>query len=285
MAGEPRIAIVGPGNLGTTLAIALHRAGYKIDEIVSRQQTSSRVRGVRLARRVAARYCDVNHATLAADVVWLCVPDREIRNCAQSLIPRSNWKTKVVLHSSGALGSDELKPFRRKGAAVASLHPFMTFVSRAVPLLKAVPFAVEGDRRAVRVARRITRDLGAQVFTISKKNKPAYHAWGSFASPLLVALLVTAEEVAAAAGVSATVARRRMLPILRQTLANYAEVGGPGAFSGPIIRGDVATLRKHLKVLRKLPRAQATYLALARSAMHNLPVGNRRQLTRLLDEV
>jgi predicted short-subunit dehydrogenase-like oxidoreductase (DUF2520 family) len=285
MAGEPRIAIVGPGNLGTTLAIALHRAGYKIDEIVTRQQTSSRVRGVHLARRVRARYCDVNHATLAADVVWLCVPDREIRNCAQSLIARSNWKTKVVLHSSGALSSDELKIFRRKGAAVASLHPFMTFVSRAVPSLKAVPFAVEGDARAVRVARRITRDLGAEVFTIAKENKPAYHAWGSFASPLLIALLVTAEQVAAAAGVPATEARRRMLPILRQTVANYAEVGGPAAFSGPIIRGDVATLRKHLKVLRKLPRARATYLALARSALHNLPIGERRQLTRLLDEL
>jgi predicted short-subunit dehydrogenase-like oxidoreductase (DUF2520 family) len=285
MAEEPRIAIVGPGNLGTTLAIALHRAGYKIDEIVTRQRTSFRVRGVRLARKVGARYCDVNHAILAADVVWLCVPDREIRNCAQSLISHSNWKSKVVLHSSGALGSDELRLFRRKGAAVASLHPFMTFVSRAVPSLKAVPFAVEGDARAVRVARRITRDLEGKLFTMSKENKAAYHAWGSFASPLLVALLVTAEEVAAAAGVSSTEARRRMLPILRQTLANYAEVGGPGAFSGPIIRGDVPTLRKHLRVLRKLPRARATYLALARSALHKLPVGNRRQLTRLLEEV
>lgn len=285
MAGEPRITIVGPGNLGTTLAIALHRTGYKIDEIVTRQRTSSRARGVRLAREVGARYCDVNHATLAADVVWLCVPDREIRNCAQSLISHNNWKRKVVLHSSGALGSDELRLFRRKGAAVASLHPFMTFVSRAVPSLKGVPFAVEGDARAVRFARRITRDLDGKLFTISKENKASYHAWGSFASPLLIALLVTAEEVAAVAGVSSTEARRRMLPILRQTLANYAEVGGPGAFSGPIIRGDVPTLRKHLRVLRKLPRARATYLALARSALYNLPVKNRHQLTRLLDEV
>jgi predicted short-subunit dehydrogenase-like oxidoreductase (DUF2520 family) len=285
MAGEPRIAIVGPGNLGTTLAVALQRAGYKIDEIVTRQRTSSRARGVRLARQVGARVCDVNHATLDADVVWLCVPDREIRKCAESLIGNRNWKMKVVLHSSGALSSDELRLFRRKGAAVASLHPFMTFVSRAVPSLKDVPFAVEGDARAVRVARRITRDLEGRVFTISKKDKPAYHAWGSFASPLLVALLVTAEEVAAAAGIPSTEARHRMLPILRQTLANYAEVGGPGAFSGPIIRGDVPTLRKHLNVLRKLPRARATYLALARSALHNLPVGNRHQLARLLDEV
>jgi predicted short-subunit dehydrogenase-like oxidoreductase (DUF2520 family) len=151
-----------------------------------------------------------------------------------------------------------------------------------MPSLKGVPFAVEGDVRAVRIATRIARDLGGDPFRISKSSKPAYHAWGSFTSPLVISLLVTAEEVAALAGIRPRLARKRMLPILQQTLANYGRKGGAPAFSGPIIRGDVATLGKHLAVLRKLPRARAVYLALARSALHNLPAARRAQSARLL---
>ncbi|MFZ0808423.1 MAG: DUF2520 domain-containing protein, partial [Candidatus Sulfotelmatobacter sp.] len=111
-----------------------------------------------------------------------------------------------------------------------------------------------------------------------KSDKASYHAWGTFASPFLVALLVAAEEVAASAGISQSAARRRMLPILQQTLANYAQLGARGAFSGPIIRGDVATVRQHLRVLRKNSGALEIYLAMARFAVRTLPAGNQPAL-------
>jgi predicted short-subunit dehydrogenase-like oxidoreductase (DUF2520 family) len=158
----------------------------------------------------------------------------------------------------------------------------MTFVPGVVPEFADVPFAVEGDASAVRLARRIARDLGGRAFAIDKKYKPAYHAWGAFASPLLLSLLVTAERVAAVAGVPREIARTRMLPIIRQTLANYAKRGPAGAFSGPIIRGDAATLEKHLRVLRRVPEAREVYLALARSALKNLPAKNKQQLRKVL---
>jgi predicted short-subunit dehydrogenase-like oxidoreductase (DUF2520 family) len=192
------------------------------------------------------------------------------------------WDSKVALHSSGALESGELRALRRQGAAVASLHPLMTFVSGVTPSLSEVPFAVEGDPAAERVARSIARDLGGETFVIHKKDKPAYHAWGAFALPLLLAALVTAERVAGAAGIPRKSARKMMLPIVRQTLANYAEHGPKGAFSGPIIRGDAATLEKHLRVLRDVPEARDVYLALARSAVKNLPAKNRKRLRQVL---
>ena len=77
-----------------------------------------------------------------------------------------------------------LSPLKRKGANTASLHPMMTFVPGATPRMEEVPFAVEGDSRAVAVARRIVRDLGAESFAIKKAAKPLYHALGSFSSPL-----------------------------------------------------------------------------------------------------
>jgi len=131
-----------------------------------------------------------------------------------------------------------------------------------------------------RVGRRIVRDLGGEVFVIEKRYKPAYHAWGAFTSPLLVALLVMAEQVAEMAGINRTRARRRMLPIVRQTIANYARQGPAGAFSGPIVRGDAATLKKHVRSLRGDPEAKNVYLALARSAIKHLPARNQRLLNR-----
>ena len=143
----------------------------------------------------------------------------------------------------------------------------MTFVRGSRPALAEVPFALEGDAKAVRAARAIVLDLRGQPFTIRKEHKEAYHAWGMFASPLLTALLAASERVAGSAGVSRKAARERMLPILRQTLGNYERLGAAGAFSGPITRGDVATVGKHLRVLRAVPEATEIYIALARGGV------------------
>jgi predicted short-subunit dehydrogenase-like oxidoreductase (DUF2520 family) len=279
---KPTIAVVGAGSLGSALAVTLRAAGYKVSQIIARERRLSRRRAQALARRVGGRATGIGSFDHDVDLVWLCVPDREISDCARLLASRGQWTGKIALHSSGVLTSDELTVLRRRGAAVASLHPMMTFVHGEPPALTGVPFAVEGDTLAVTTARRIAKDLGGKACSIRKACKAAYHAWGSFASPLLISTLVTAERVAGEAGIRPSAARKRMLPILRQTVANYARYGPAGAFSGPIIRGDVATLVKHLKVVRALPDAKGVYLALARSAVKNLPAKNRKQLLRIL---
>jgi predicted short-subunit dehydrogenase-like oxidoreductase (DUF2520 family) len=195
----------------------------------------------------------------------------------------ADWHGKVVLHPSGALASDELQALRRRGAAAAAAHPLMSFVRRSSPRLAGVPFAIEGDAAAVRAARSIVRSLGGEAFPLRRKDKALYHAWGAFASPLLIALLATAERVAMAAGVgSTTAARRRMLPILEQTLRNYGTLGPEEAFSGPLVRGDVATVQRHLRGLAKVPAAREVYLSLARAALQALPARNRELLEKAL---
>jgi len=163
------------------------------------------------------------------------------------------------------------------------VHPLMTFVGGSQPLLARVPFAIEGDATAVRVARRIVDDLGWYAYGIRKRDKVAYHAWGTFASPLFTALLATTEQVAALAGVTRKAARQRMMPILLQTLANYAAFGAANAFSGPIVRGDVNTVKGHLRVLRFNPAAREVYSALAQSALRFLPARNKKLLKQILD--
>jgi len=282
MAAKPRIAIVGAGNLGSALALSLRQAGYGIASVVARRGASWR-KAQKLAREVGATVCDDPSDAERAEVFWLSVPDGEIGRVARALAASVEWKGKVALHSSGALASDELAPLRARGAAVASVHPLMTFVPGSRPLLAGVPFAIEGDAAAVRVARRIVHDVGGAAYSIRKADKAAYHAWGTFASPLFTALLATTEQVAAAAGVKPREARQRMIPILLQTLANYAAFGAPGAFSGPIIRGDVDTVKRHLRVLRKVPVAHKVYLSLALAALSQLPAKKKKLLKQVLD--
>jgi predicted short-subunit dehydrogenase-like oxidoreductase (DUF2520 family) len=242
-----------------------------------------------LAKRVGARAVAIARAVIDSDVVWFCVPDDAIAEVARLLAEKADWKGRVALHSSGALVGDELAVLRRRGAHVASVHPMMTFVagsSQAGSLqndsqrsFAGVPFAIEGDAAAVRACRVIVKELGGKAHAIRRQDKVAYHAWGTFASPLLTALLATTERVAAAAGVNRREAKRRMLPILQQTLANYAARDAAGSFSGPIVRGDVETIRRHLRALRKVPVAGEVYAALAKAAVHYLP-GKRKRTVR-----
>lgn len=278
---KPTIAILGAGNLARTLAPALAKAGYRVTEVVTRGRSASLRRAHTIARQAGARAVTMDEAKLDAGVVWFCVSDGAIATCARAL-SRRDWQAKVALHSSGALSSDELAVLRRRGAPVASLHPMMTFVGDAAPALEGVPFAVEGDAGAVRAARRIAKDLGGEVFGIRKAQKTLYHALGSFSSPLLLMLLAQAERVGEAAGLSAPQTKKVMRGIVGQTIDNYFRFGAAASFSGPLQRGDLVTIKRHLKELRKVPGALVIYRHLAASAVANLPVRKRRELRQML---
>jgi len=272
------VTIVGAGNLGTALALALPPAGYAVKFIATRATVAASPRTKALARRVKARLAHLGKQSLDTDVVWITVPDDAIAQVARRLAGTQDWKGKIVFHSSGALTSDELAPLRRKGAYVASVHPMMTFVRGVVPDKNGVAFAIEGDVVAVRAAKEIVARLGGRRFGIRKQNKVLYHAFGSFTSPLVVALMASLEQVALAAGVRKQDIKPVMAPLLLQTLQNYFKHDAASAFSGPLARGDVATLRKHLQELKAVPGAREVYIALSRAAVKHLPVRNRMGL-------
>src|SRR5208337_2348445 len=276
------VSIVGAGNLGTALALTLPAAGYEVKFIGVRAKSSSSAASRGLARKVKARLVELGKQALDTDIVWITVPDDSIAQVAHQLAGTQDWKGRIVFHSSGALTSDELAPLRVKGARVASVHPMMTFVRHSVPNMAGVAFAIEGDAGAVRAARDIVERLGGYAFPIRKQNKVLYHAFGSFASPLVIALMASLEQVARAAGVKQRDIKRVMLPLLLQTLQNYLYRDAAAAFSGPLVRGDVATVRKHLEALKVVPEAREVYIALARAAVKGLPVKNRKVLERKL---
>jgi predicted short-subunit dehydrogenase-like oxidoreductase (DUF2520 family) len=276
------VSIVGPGRLGSALAVNLARAGYEVKYLVTRSR--KRVSGdvIKLAQQVNAEVVTVGEKKLDTGLVWIVVPDDEIAIVTAKLAAGQEWRGRTVFHSSGAITSDVLSRLRAQGAKVASVHPLMTFVRRSMPTLASVPFGVEGDAEAVRLARKLIRNVGGIAVPIKKQNKVLYHAFGTFASPLVIALMASLEQVGKAAGLKRSQPRTMAGPLLRQTLTNYLEHGAAASFSGPLVRGDVATVRSHLAALQRVPQAREAYVSLARAAIRFLPVKNKANIAKEL---
>src|SRR5271165_3426280 len=150
--GRLTVSIVGAGNLGTALALTLPSAGCEVKFIATRAKNKSGARTKALARKLKARLVELGKEPLETDLVWIAVPDDSITQVANRLADAQEWKGRIVVHSSGALTSEELAPLHEKGARVSSVHPMMTFVLGSVPDMAGVAFAVEGDSAAVRAA-------------------------------------------------------------------------------------------------------------------------------------
>lgn len=276
------ITIIGAGTLATALAGSLHRHGFHIVEIVYHDASPSLERAHALAKNVKAKAVAIAEARFKGKLVWICVPDDAISDVAHRIVTRADWRHKTVVHSSGALASDTLWPLKQVGAEVASAHPLMTFVHLPAPNFKDVPFAIEGDRKALTMIAAIVSTLGSKPFRIDKEFKTAYHVFGFFCSPALIALLAAAQHVGALAGFDEVRSRQLMEPIVRQTIDNCFRSTPQGAFSGPLRRGDVATIRKHLEALKHEPNLLGLYRALSRIALQQLPVSHANELKKLI---
>ena len=282
------IAIVGAGRLGRVLGRNLHRADWKIGAVVTRSEGSARS----AARSIGTGYAlaGVSNRVLQANIVLITTPDDAIREVAAKLarLSADEWRGKVVLHTSGALDSSVLSPLARRGAFTGSLHPLQTFGERTSPPLEGVVFAIQGDPHAQRVARRIARAVGGIPVTLRGDVKAAYHAAGTFASPFLLVVVECALRILMESGFSRRRAKMALLPLVRQTIANFERFGSKKSWTGPVSRGDFSTIARHTAALAKKPvEVQQAYAALARLSARQLashPDETLRHLDRALSK-
>jgi predicted short-subunit dehydrogenase-like oxidoreductase (DUF2520 family) len=223
-----RIAIVGAGRLGTAIAAALH--GNDDFEL-----TGPLGRGADAA---------------GSDVVLLCVPDREIATAAGVIDPKA-----IVGHCSGATGLEPLTPHES-----FSLHPLMT-VSHGSANFGGATAAIDASgERASEVARLIAQALEMNPVQISPEDRVAYHAAASIASNFLVTLEAAAERIGATAGIG----REALAPLVRASVENWVALGPERALTGPVARGDEATVaRQRDAVAERTPELTALFDALA----------------------
>jgi predicted short-subunit dehydrogenase-like oxidoreductase (DUF2520 family) len=245
----------------------MRELGWKIGAVVTRNESSAR-RAVRfigggrpqvgLSRRILTSTC-----------ILITTPDAAIEAAGNELarIGGEELQGQVVIHTSGAIDSSALNAVRACGAAVGSMHPLQTFNGVAIPPLEGKIFAIEGDARAVRTARKIARAFGASPSPIEARNKPLYHAAGALAAGHTLVVVEAAIQLLMSLGMKRSEAMRALLPMTRQVLQNYEHLGPRAAWTGPLARGDYEVVAKHLNVLQEYsPEYCDAYDALNRLA-------------------
>lgn len=258
------VSIIGAGRVGRTLGKRLRELGWRIGAVVTRSAAKSRA-AVR-AIGGGTPHAGLTRQALGADVILLTTPDGALKSVARTLarMGGEECRGKVVLHTSGALDRSVLAALARRGAATGSLHPMQTFSGRGVPHLEGIIFAVEGDRRAQRVAQGIARALGGVPVTIEGRHKPSYHAAGALVASQALGLVEAATQMLMKLGFTRRRAVQALLPLMRQMLDNFERLGPKAAWTGPISRGDYATVKKHARALKDYPREfLQSYAALA----------------------
>ena len=281
----PLVAIVGAGRVGSALGRLLRRKGWRIGPIITRHTQTARA----ARRRIGCGQPQVglSEAVLAAELILIATPDRAIAETAEALARIASgkaWRAKIVLHTSGALGSDVLKPLALRGAETGSLHPLQTFSGRAIPSFTGCTSTIEGTPVALRMARRISRELGCVPVVLPLRRKAAYHAAAALSAGHVLAVVEAAVRILLKAGFSRQRAVRALLPLTRQTLANFERVGPGAAWTGPLSRGDFGVIEQHLEALRPFPREyREAYDALSRLGLNVLANGGGSK-KRLLEQ-
>jgi predicted short-subunit dehydrogenase-like oxidoreductase (DUF2520 family) len=249
---KPAIAIVGCGRVGSAIGKLLSDAGYQISGVA----TSNLETAQRAAEVTGSRSHSDSPPEIAAvgEVVFITTPDDLIESVCVEISGQGGFQEgAVVIHCSGALSSAVLASARECGAKVATLHPLQSFASvdQAVSLMPGSFCTIEGDENALSVVCKIVEDLEGVVMEITAEKKTLYHAAAVAASNYLVTLIHLALELDHAAGLSGDTALHALLPLIKGTLDNIDKKGTAGALTGPIARGDVATVSAHLKAIEK----------------------------------
>jgi predicted short-subunit dehydrogenase-like oxidoreductase (DUF2520 family) len=229
-----RLRVIGPGRAGRALALALAQAGWRVGPVLGRHD-------------------DIAGAASGVDLLVIATPDSTIATVAAAVEPVPST---VIAHLAGSLGLDVLAPHPRR----AALHPLVAMPSPEVGaerLTAGAWFAVAGDD----LVREVVEDLGGRPFAVADEDRAAYHAAAVIASNHLVALLGQVERVAATVGAPF----EAYLDLVRATVDNVAALGPTAALTGPVARGDEATIERHLAALDPSERdAYRAMVALAR---------------------
>jgi predicted short-subunit dehydrogenase-like oxidoreductase (DUF2520 family) len=252
-APTPVVFIMGAGVVGTALAARLTRAGVPVAGLHGRQvelsDAASAISGV------LASTGEIPAILSQSDVVIISVRDERIREVVDRLVREKRLgKDQVLLHTSGANASgDILSAARAHVKALGTLHPLVSFADPrlAVEGLRTVAFGLEGDPYARRVAGKLVALLGARSVVLESKNLAVYHAGAVMVSNYVVALADLGKTLLCEAGVPPDQALPALIPLMTSVVQNLAQVGLPGALTGPVERGDVSSVEQHLAALRQ----------------------------------
>lgn len=276
---KPSLNIVGCGRVGRVLGrLFAQQDVFLVQDVLTRSSASAEDA---VAFVGCGRAC-VDLAQLrVADVTLLGVPDDRISATCAALAAQGLLNAdSIVFHCSGALSSDALSAASACGAAAASLHPVRSFAdAEAVAQQFAGTFCgIEGDARALQLLQPALLAIGARPVPLDAGAKTLYHAASVFACNYLTTIIDTALRAYSAAGIAPELASQMAQPLITETLANIFRLGPEQALTGPIARGDLATVAKQQATVAAWDSAAGTLYAALADATKQL--AQRRPLPR-----
>ena len=263
---ESLVAVLGAGRLGSSLAIALDKAGYTVAAITSRQPTHREWLNSHITTGIVVE--NVQTAVNVANIVFITGPDAYIEKICSGVKWRSH---QAVIHCAGAMSLAPLDTARVAGAQTGGFHPLQTFPTiDSYERLQDVSFAIESaSPELLGWLRILAEDLGGSAFQIESSQRAAYHASAVMACGLLSGLTGLSAERWEPLGIERTDALRRLIPLLRATVDALDEKGLPHAITGPFVRGDIETITMHLEATaNKSIGIRNAYAALALASLH-----------------
>ncbi len=265
-----KISLIGVGRLGGALAIALSKAGWKIENLISRKRENAQ-RIITLIEQKPKILTENDLSKISSEIIFITTQDFEIEGAAKNLAGGLQNKP-FVFHTSGSLSSDILNDLRKTGCRVGSIHPLVSISDSVLGAkrFRDVYFCVEGDAEAVQIAKKIVKDLGGKSFSIKTEYKALYHASAVTACGHLVALIDAAIEMLMKCGLEEKQARKTLLPLVKSTIENLDKQTTAEALTGTFARADVKTFEKHFQILRENVSDEATevYLQLGTRSAH-----------------
>ncbi len=258
---SPTIAFIGAGRVAAALARGFDRAGHRVVAIASRRAAPTRA----IAAAVAgcSAHDSMQAAADAADLVFLTVPDDVIAPLAAAVAWRAG---QAVVHCSGATEVSVLAPAVAHGALAGGFHPLQNFADPETALagLAGCAVAIEAEPPLAATLERLAHGVRARAIRLPPGARALYHCAGSFAAPFVVAALHEAVAIWRDFGMSEREALAALVPLARGALDAVERGGTVGGLAGPIARGDVGTVARHLEVLAPLDGGTASfYRALA----------------------
>ncbi|GAB2735401.1 Rossmann-like and DUF2520 domain-containing protein [Nocardioides pakistanensis] len=283
-----RIGVVGAGRVGAVLAAALRAAGHEIVAVAG-ESPASRARIEALLPGVPV--LKPSAVSRAADLLLLTVPDDMLENVVNMLSASGAIRSgQYVVHTSGKHGLAALQPAADLGAHVLAMHPAMTFTGTGIDLgrLSGCVFGVTAGDDTRALAETLVADLGGSPIWVPEERRALYHAGLAHGANHLVTLVSQAMDLLRESGAEDPAATLR--PLLGAALDNALSYGD-AALTGPIVRGDVNTVRAHLvDIAESSPSTLQSYVAMARATAERAMLDGRllpirgAKIFRILDE-
>ena len=257
---KSEIAVIGAGRISYSLVNALLKSGFKVSLIISRRITSAKKLAIKF--KIKNYSSDLSFLSQDIKIFFLAVPDSQIFLVAKKISKlRLDFKNSMFIHLSGAEDISALNNLKKKGAHTASFHIMQTFPERKIINLKGSYAAIEtNDKKAESFLLKLAKKLGLHPFKINSHKKNAYHIAGVYSSNFLVANQYYIEKLFA--GIKSGMDYKKVFaPISEMTLKNIDRNGILNAISGPVERGDIKTVKKHLKALRNDRILRVNYIS------------------------